>query len=143
MNLRFTADPGHGWLHVKRATALQIMGPDFVRLTRFSYQRGGTLYLEEDCDAPLFMECARAQGVQGRGLKANNRRQLARQLVYASRRFCAGSWCHLERNIIIPCVWLRLRALRLLALRLMLTGPLSVLLGRPPLPQDAACNHAP
>lgn len=21
MNLRFTSDPGHGWLHVKRATA--------------------------------------------------------------------------------------------------------------------------
>lgn len=64
MNLRFTADPGHGWLHVKRATALRVMGPDFVRLSRFSYQRGGTLYLEEDCDAPLFMECARQQGVE-------------------------------------------------------------------------------
>jgi hypothetical protein len=64
MNLRFTADPGHGWLHVKRALALDVMGPDFVRLSRFSYQRGGTLYLEEDCDAPLFMECARARGLE-------------------------------------------------------------------------------
>lgn len=64
MNLRFTADPGHGWLHVKRTLAMDVMGPDFVRLSPFSYQRGGTLYLEEDCDAPLFMACARARGLE-------------------------------------------------------------------------------
>lgn len=61
--LRFTSDPGHGWLHVKRALAREIMGSDFVRLTQFSYQRGGTLYLEEDQDAFLFMNCARAKGI--------------------------------------------------------------------------------
>jgi hypothetical protein len=64
MKLHFTADPGHGWLHVKRAVALDVMGIDFVRLSSCSYQRGKTLYLEEDCDALLFMNCARARGLE-------------------------------------------------------------------------------
>lgn len=63
VTLRFTADPGHGWLHVKRDTARMILGEDFAKITSFSYQRGATIYLEEDQDAYLFMQALGEQGV--------------------------------------------------------------------------------
>lgn len=63
MKLQFTSDPGHGWLHVKRAVAKQIMGKKFNQLTFFSYQRGQTIYLEEDQDANLFLECAKEKNI--------------------------------------------------------------------------------
>jgi len=56
-------DPGHGWIKVRRATAQRLMGSDFVRLSSFSYQRGDWLFLEEDCDAALFIACLKAQGI--------------------------------------------------------------------------------
>lgn len=51
-------DPGHGWLGVKI---------DFVRLagveiSAFSYQRGKTAYLEEDCDAPTWLKAIEHKG---------------------------------------------------------------------------------
>lgn len=48
----FYSDAGHGWLAVKRAelVRLGIIG----KISSFSYQRGKTVYLEEDCDASLF-----------------------------------------------------------------------------------------
>jgi len=62
--LRFTADPGHGWLHVKRDIARMIMGDDFNKISSFSYQRGATLYLEEDCDAGYFLKACKERGVE-------------------------------------------------------------------------------
>ena len=60
MNIRpvFYQDPGHGWLAVKREW-LQALGLE-DRITPYSYQRGQTVYLEEDCDMPHFLEYARA-----------------------------------------------------------------------------------
>lgn len=60
--LQYTSDPGHGWLHVKRTLAKRILGEDFSRISPFSYQRGQTLYLEEDQDAYLFIRAAERQG---------------------------------------------------------------------------------
>jgi hypothetical protein len=52
---KFYADPGHAWLAVKIKDLMAIrMSPnDF---SPYSYIRGGTVYLEEDCDASLFAE---------------------------------------------------------------------------------------
>lgn len=49
----FHTDPGHGWLAVKKRelTELQIMG----EISPYSYMKGDTVYLEEDCDAAVFM----------------------------------------------------------------------------------------
>jgi len=49
----FHTDAGHGWLAVKRKEliALNILS----KISPFSYQAGGTVYLEEDCDATIFM----------------------------------------------------------------------------------------
>ena len=52
---KFYCDPGHGWLAVKVSDLVKIgMKPE--DFTRYSYRKGGTVYLEEDCDAPVFSE---------------------------------------------------------------------------------------
>jgi len=48
----FYNDPGHGWLAVKRKELVELGIID--KISTCSYQKGQTVYLEEDCDAPLF-----------------------------------------------------------------------------------------
>lgn len=55
----YLQDPGHGWFSVKRA-ALDALGV-LSQVTPYSYQRGGTVYLEEDWDAALFINAVRAR----------------------------------------------------------------------------------
>jgi hypothetical protein len=49
----FHTDPGHGWLAVpyKDLVALGIQD----KISDYSYSKGGTAYLEEDCDAGVFI----------------------------------------------------------------------------------------
>ena len=47
------SDPQHGWLKVPRSLIVKL-GIDAL-VTRFSYQRGEYVYLEEDQDLTLFM----------------------------------------------------------------------------------------
>lgn len=55
-------DPGHGWLAVKTAE-LDDLGIA-QEISHCSYQRGKTTYLEEDCDAPRYIEAQKARGVK-------------------------------------------------------------------------------
>ena len=55
----FHSDPGHGWLAVKRHE-LETLGLA-NKITPYSYQRGKTVYLEEDQDAYTFMEAYKAR----------------------------------------------------------------------------------
>jgi len=64
VTLKFTSDPGHGWLHVKRDLARMILGSDFNKISRCSYQRGGTVYLEEDNDALMFIKACGSRGIE-------------------------------------------------------------------------------
>jgi len=50
----FHVDAGHGWIAVPRheLDRLGLLG----KISAYSYQRGGTVYLEEDRDATLFVE---------------------------------------------------------------------------------------
>ena len=50
---RFYTDPGHGWLAVKRQELIDLN--IIEKISGFSYQKGQTVYLEEDCDASLFL----------------------------------------------------------------------------------------
>ena len=50
---KFYQDPGHGWIAVKRQELIDLGILD--KITRFSYQNGKTVYLEEDCDAMTFI----------------------------------------------------------------------------------------
>lgn len=56
----YEQDPGHGWLHVRRAeiTRLGIA----LEITPYSYQRGDLVFLEEDCDLSTFMRAKEAAG---------------------------------------------------------------------------------
>lgn len=58
--LTFHTDPGHGWLEVSRAdlATLGIAG----NVSSYSYQNRDRVYLEEDCDATLYLEAAKAAG---------------------------------------------------------------------------------
>jgi len=56
----FHADPGHGWLAVKRKELVKLNILD--QISSCSYQKGETVYLEEDCDASIFMNAKEKVG---------------------------------------------------------------------------------
>jgi len=58
--LTFHADPSHGWLEVDFADldALNIT----AQVSRYSYHSGSRAFLEEDCDAGLYLDAAKGQG---------------------------------------------------------------------------------
>lgn len=59
--LNFHSDPGHGWLECT-AGLLRSLGIAH-KVTPYSYRgEGYTVYLEEDCDAPLLLQALRAKG---------------------------------------------------------------------------------
>ena len=62
-NFNFYTDPGHGWLAVKRDDLLNL-GLTALAISPCSYQRGGTVYLEEDCDAGEFLTALKQAGKQ-------------------------------------------------------------------------------
>lgn len=59
-NYTFFADPGHGWLRVplSEISALGLTG----KVSGYSYKQGKYGYLEEDCDADLFLKAYKAAG---------------------------------------------------------------------------------
>lgn len=50
----FHSDPGHGWIAVKKKE-LEFLGIDHM-ISQYSYTKGDTVYLEEDCDASIFVD---------------------------------------------------------------------------------------
>lgn len=54
LKITFFSDGGHGWAAVKRELLkeLNIMN----EISSFSYQKGNTVYLEEDCDFAKFLQ---------------------------------------------------------------------------------------
>lgn len=55
----FIEDPGHGWLEVPEKD-LRDTGLIF---SKYSPSRNGKVYLEEDCDAPKFLDYLEKMGV--------------------------------------------------------------------------------
>jgi len=60
--LTFHADPAHGWLEVDRAD-LETLGI-VEKISRYSYHKGNRVFLEEDCDAPKYLQAAAANNWQ-------------------------------------------------------------------------------
>ncbi len=54
-------DPGHGWLEVPMNELLAHGIAE--KVSPFSYRKGDTAYLEEDCDAPLFLNALAQSGI--------------------------------------------------------------------------------
>lgn len=56
---KFYRDAGHGWLAVKRSVLSSLELEN--EISPYSYQKGGTVYLEEDCDATKFVDAWKAK----------------------------------------------------------------------------------
>jgi hypothetical protein len=56
----YYSDPGHGWLAVSHAD-VQDVGLTLSMFSPCSYERGDMAFLEEDCDAGLFVAAYRAK----------------------------------------------------------------------------------
>lgn len=61
MKIKFYSDPGHGWGAVKRRVLDELGIAD--KITHFSYQKGQTVYLEEDSDLPALVTKLAVNGV--------------------------------------------------------------------------------
>jgi len=55
------SDSGHGWLSVKRKEIVELGISD--KISSFSYANGKSVYLEEDCDAGVYIDAQRERGV--------------------------------------------------------------------------------
>jgi hypothetical protein len=55
------SDPGHAWLEVPMGMIHRLGIAD--KISSCSYRKGDTVYLEEDCDAPLFTQALKSAGV--------------------------------------------------------------------------------
>ena len=64
MNLNFFSDPGHAWLEVSKSLLKQLNVEH--QISSFSYinHSSGLVYLEEDCDAGIFMDAAKQAGIK-------------------------------------------------------------------------------
>jgi hypothetical protein len=58
----YHSDPGHGWLAVKLSD-LEMLGIK-TKISSYSYVKGKTAYLEEDCDMSEFIKAAQARGIE-------------------------------------------------------------------------------
>jgi hypothetical protein len=96
----FYADPGHGWLAIT-ADDLEAVNLSADYFSKYSYSDGETLYLEEDCDACLFL--AAYEAFTGRAPKiiehvenGNSRIRSYRHLPESKISF--DVWCNLVRQ---------------------------------------------
>jgi hypothetical protein len=48
MKFTYYTDPGHGWVKVSRKLLVKLEIEK--KISRYSYSRGDSVYLEEDCD---------------------------------------------------------------------------------------------
>ena len=57
MEIKFLSDPGHGWLRVP----LQLLNDWNIsnKISDYSYKTTNFAYLEEDCDASIFIDEAK------------------------------------------------------------------------------------
>jgi hypothetical protein len=70
-------DPGHGWLAVRRKELVELSIAD--KITRYSYAKGETVYLEEDCDLTTFFTAYRAKyGVDPKHVESYRERSFVR-----------------------------------------------------------------
>lgn len=87
---QFYADPGHGWMAVKKQL-LNELGIA-ANITPYSYQRGDTAYLEEDCDLDLFFEAFIKKTGEKPVLKQHHGDRRSKIRSYESYCFGAGAY---------------------------------------------------
>ena len=66
----FHSDAGHAWLECDRSELERFV--DLSEVSSCSYQKGGKVYLEEDCDAGLFLQALRDSGIEFEFIEKNH-----------------------------------------------------------------------
>ena len=61
MKFHVYTDSGHGWASVKRSLLTDLGIAD--KVSRYSFQRGYRVYLEEDFDLPLLINALVTRGI--------------------------------------------------------------------------------
>lgn len=61
LTLDYVQDPGHGWIaaDIQRLQSLGLTD----KVSSYSYRDGDVVWLEEDCDAPLFVGALTRAGI--------------------------------------------------------------------------------
>ena len=62
LKLNYFTDPGHGWVSVKLQTLIDLGIHN--KISHYSYIRGSSAYLEEDCDLDLLYKACDAIGLK-------------------------------------------------------------------------------
>lgn len=62
LKIVYYTDSGHGWFAVKTALLYRLDIED--KISPYSYTRGKTAYLEEDCDAEVLFKALKANSIQ-------------------------------------------------------------------------------
>jgi hypothetical protein len=62
LQVKYYQDAGHGWLAVKRKMLTELNLSN--EITGYSYQKGQTVYLEEDYDAYIFVRACKNRGIE-------------------------------------------------------------------------------
>lgn len=63
MKLTFHTDPSHGWLEVPRSELAKYGLLERVSSCSYESLDGSIIYLEEDCDAGLYLNALKENGV--------------------------------------------------------------------------------
>ena len=82
--INYICDPGHGWIAIPMEVVKELGIED--KVSSCSYKRRGIAYLEEDCDAALFLEAVKEKcGVSD--LKINQIHQNNESIIRTFDRF--------------------------------------------------------
>jgi hypothetical protein len=57
---KYHTDPGHGWLEVKYSELKDLGIAD--KISSYSYIKDDAVYLEEDCDAAVYLDAIKSKG---------------------------------------------------------------------------------
>jgi len=63
MVLNYYQDPGHGWIKVPRRLLLEYRIHDKISNCSYESRDGMSVFLEEDCDATLFIQALKDRGI--------------------------------------------------------------------------------
>ena len=84
--INYICDPGHGWIAVPMEVIKELGIED--KISSCSYKRKGIAYLEEDCDAGLFVDVVKRElALMGVELKFNQRHQDSESIIRTFDRF--------------------------------------------------------
>ena len=73
VTLRHFADPGHGWVRIRRSRLVRLGIAD--KISPYSYQRGPSVFVEEDGDLSTLVEALKARGAAVKFRSTHTNRQ--------------------------------------------------------------------